>query len=629
MKNNDNGKKLADELKIIESSGITADKRKLTRDMCAQFSDPDEYIREYVVNSFDARATKCEIYGEEDEQNIFIYIRDNGHGMNKKTLNGFFTLYRSEKQNVPGKAIGRFGIGKVSVAAVPEQSEFFVRTSDGIDCFEAKTGSFLNNDPIFIYEVSPVPERGTTFKITFRKKESLSIVLKKLANILKRFVKYLPMEIIVYHVAKNKTGMAGTPETINQPWQVDDKPFGHRYYTTIWGKEFEILLSLGKEVHEIYQNRVFISDKYNLLKPDKEKEFELPFLNICVESSQFELPFGRHCLSDEDILVPLADYIREELFPGFWDELVEKVWVNDVSFKGFSCEHLEKMAIRLMYQWTDLRKSWCQIPIFNIYPVKRVSLAGLEKMVVKSGKIYIASSDNTGMNYAGFDGPVLLQEQPANCFNLILRIFERSIIDLNMNDTVMEAPPNVCPNLTMDEIYMEDNLGFHKDLFQGLGKKFFTDESTESALFTRVRSLNEMHGIYPELRKAENDFEKVKWKINYLVNRDLTPCKSHRFIIVNNSVVLNLYHPDVRRLVKICRMDPKLAGHWAVAMCLTEDNRILPHLTSESREDLLMLDAMAKVISEEEISGTIKVEELRKMKKSFLDLLKNINRNLN
>ena len=76
-------------------------------------------------------------------------------------------------------------------------------------------------------------------------------------------------------------------------------------------------------------------------------------------------------------------------------------------------------------------------------------------------------------------------------------------------------------------------------------------------------------------------------------------------------------------------MDPKLAGHWAVAMCLTEDNRILPHLSSESREDLLMFDAMAKVISEEEISGKIQADDLRKMKQSFWDLLKNINKNLN
>ncbi len=50
---------LAETLKDIERNGIQADRQHLKRNMCTQFADYYEFIREYVVNAYDASATFC------------------------------------------------------------------------------------------------------------------------------------------------------------------------------------------------------------------------------------------------------------------------------------------------------------------------------------------------------------------------------------------------------------------------------------------------------------------------------------------------------------------------------------------------------------------------------------------
>lgn len=57
---------------------------------------------------------------------------------------------------------------------------------------------------------------------------------------------------------------------------------------------------------------------------------------------------------------------------------------------------------------------------------------------------------------------------------------------------------------------------------------------------------------------------------------------------------MNLNYPEVRKLLELSETAPALAGHWALAMCLSDKNRILPQLTPESREDLIVMDAITK-----------------------------------
>ena len=166
------------ELIQIAEQGIQSDVQHLKEDFCAQFADPFEFIREYVVNAYDAQATQCIIHGRESREDITITIQDNGHGMNKEGAVNFFTLYRSRKFGDPLKTVGRFGIGKLSVAAIPGQNTFLMKTSTGSDCWEARAGSLLSNDPIDLFQIRPIPPAGTTFEITFQKKDTLALAIK-------------------------------------------------------------------------------------------------------------------------------------------------------------------------------------------------------------------------------------------------------------------------------------------------------------------------------------------------------------------------------------------------------------------------------------------------------------------
>jgi hypothetical protein len=107
--------------------------------------------------------------------------------------------------------------------------------------------------------------------------------------------------------------------------------------------------------------------------------------------------------------------------------------------------------------------------------------------------------------------------------------------------------------------------------------------------------LARLAGLSEEAIMAQADLGQLKWRVSYLVQRDgKTPCRSHRFLVKGKTVVVNLYHPDVIRLLQLTEKAPALAGHWGLAMCLTDTNKILPHLTPAAREDLILADAMAK-----------------------------------
>jgi hypothetical protein len=152
---------LEKDLNAIDSQGISADRKKLKQDMCAQFSDHREWAREYVVNAFDAMATHCKISGQEDEETLTIKVEDNGHGMDKQGIKDYFTLFKSIKYGDPEKTIGCHGAGKLSVAAIPGQSGFSMRTSTGKECWQLKTGSLLDDDPVTIHRIDSVPAKNT------------------------------------------------------------------------------------------------------------------------------------------------------------------------------------------------------------------------------------------------------------------------------------------------------------------------------------------------------------------------------------------------------------------------------------------------------------------------------------
>ena len=65
------------DLKRMSEQGIGVDLKRIKEDLCAQFTDYREWIREYVVNAYDAGAGYCHISGFEQGGTITIIVEDN------------------------------------------------------------------------------------------------------------------------------------------------------------------------------------------------------------------------------------------------------------------------------------------------------------------------------------------------------------------------------------------------------------------------------------------------------------------------------------------------------------------------------------------------------------------------
>jgi hypothetical protein len=628
-KNEEPSKGLEKSLKKIQEVGIQADTAHIKKDMCAQFSDEDEWIREYVVNSFDAHAKNCKIWAEGIDGQVTVFVKDDGHGMDKQGITDFCTLYRSRKKYSSGKTVGQFGIGKMSVAAIKGQKKFKVRTSNGHECWIAEAGNLLSDEPVKIYRIKQVPPQGTLFEITFETKDTPEQVMRRLTKILRKYTRYLPIRTELNYPDDPETGLSAITETIGQEWSAENEWHGMAYEFNLLGKQFEVMMSTGRAANEIYQNKVLVSDGYDLLSYDLNKKIQVPHLRIQVNSAAFELPFGRHCLRNEYILKPIAAKLREEILPDYFNYLLH-LYTSQPEESDSLENTLTDMAGALVVQIPDHRKKWCNIPLFRIYPDKRVSLVRLDHLITEAGKVYLEENENTGADYSFFDAPILLQDQPGNSLNFLKDCFSKELINLSLNDVVIEMPANSGLQLSKDEEDFAASLGFASDLSnmqnsggrsEGFDNEYGLGESDGFGFFGGRKS--DFNTNSTKKNDASALFKNLSWRVNYLVGRDgKTPCMTHRFIFNQNTVVLNLYHPDVQQLVKLSKTAPKLIGHWAVAMCFTEDNRILSFMSSESRETLLLVDAMMKMGTGAEPKDKTENKNLKKVRKSMRNLLR-------
>lgn len=104
----------------------------LVDDVVRQFADPYAYLRELVQNALDARSPAIEVRVQRDGQGrVTTAVIDAGSGMSRATLEGpLLTLFASPKEN-DREAIGKYGIGFVSVLACdPVHVEVCSRAGD-------------------------------------------------------------------------------------------------------------------------------------------------------------------------------------------------------------------------------------------------------------------------------------------------------------------------------------------------------------------------------------------------------------------------------------------------------------------------------------------------------------------
>jgi len=601
-----NTQELQNELAQIEKNGVQADSRKLKEDMCAQFADPREWIREYVVNACDANAKNCWITGIEEENTLTICVEDNGHGMDRQGILDFNTIYRSVKNCTADAAVGQFGVGKLSVAAIPGQCGFSMTTSNGNEGWRMTTGSILSDEPIVLEKIEPVPQQGSRFEITFKKEHPLQQELKMLADILKKYLKF--KEIAVCICSENSFF-----HMINGlPWKPGEysgfhEPFARHFLFTAGSEVFDAVLSLSEGGHEIYQHRVLITNRYNLFSHGLEgDDLIVPYLSVRLDSAGFELPIGRHCLRNEEILAPLAKKMRWEILPAFFESLLD--WYEEEFFDTSQKYHkyIEEIACCLMKVSYSSFYPWNNMPLFVTKNHHRLSLAELQKSVGKTGKMYLEGDDNQGIDYSIFDAPVLANDQPAGGKEIIEKLFKDKIVNLGVDDVVFEAPKGSIKELGPRETHFADFLRFHPSVQQWEQRCDRNDENSggiDSIYGVSVaKDLSQRAAkIADESQDAQEELKNLEWRVNYLVQRDgKTPSRTHLFMMKKDKIILNLFHPEVETLLILSEKTPALAGHWALAMCLAEEKKILPHLTPETREEIILIDAIAKSAESEE-----------------------------
>jgi hypothetical protein len=586
-------------LQSISARGIQADSRRLKDDMIRQWDDHRLFVREYAANSCDARARVCQVYGNEKGDLQTIVIEDDGLGMDRRGVIDFMKVFRSNKPNAD-RPVGQHGIGRLSAAANPDLVSFAMLTSDGREMWQLTTTSLLGDVPMTLKRVEPVGPHGTRFELTYKKRRSLREELHELRAILETYVRFLPMNIVVFVPERDDPGATAQPHFVHGEWNRPGERFVRSYEFELDGRSYELILGLGADKHEVYQNRVLITaTRYNLLCHDLTPAFRVPHLTIRVDSQDFQVPFGRHCLRNEQQVLPrLARHIRERVLPQYFAELHQAYELGTLKDYGVSPGEVEDMACALMRFDPSAERLWSRLPVFATRNWGRVSLVMLDKYVRSRKSLYIADENvGEGVDYSVFDVPVLSQQQPLGGMDVLNTLFRHSLLNLSAEDTVLEAPAGVGPTPGPREKRLERHLRFSPDAAQRAYRRSAAKDRGRSRRRAQdsIEDLQRLAGVCQEAVLAMQDIT-LEWRVNYLVGRDgRTPCDTHRFLLKNNQVVvLNLYHPDIRDLVSLADRNAPLAGHFGLALCLTEDGRLLKHLTPEAREDLLVADAVAK-----------------------------------
>jgi len=597
---------IVEELQELVDQGIQVDRTRLKKDMCEQFIDPREWYRESVVNAFDADATVCWISGREDKETITITIADNGHGMDRKGILDFNMLYRSVKSSTLNSAVGQFGVGKLSVAAIKGQKHFVMLTSTGTETWRMKANCLLDDDLILLEKLDETLPRGTKLEITFDKKISLARELLKAEKVLRTYLKYKDIAICISSDGLDSCRWLQPHGWDSKEIHAQTDPYSRRYLLDLDSMKFDVVLSIGATSHEVYKQRVLVTNHYDLLFWGQEKSMEIPFLTIRVDSDDFEVPIGRHCLSNESELLKLTKKIWADLLPQYIDEMIRSYQRGFPQNDSHLYSKVEEMMCALMLCKGAPENPWNRFPIFNIKNGERQSMIELQEHLVEKGKLYLEDEVTPGADYSVFDAPVLAQKQPKGGEELIETIFDDYLIKLGTYNIIFERPVGQNTDLDPLEKEFQQYLGFHPLITemnflktQGDNNSGFFGFSSESQ-----EELERLAGVFRESREAIKSLEEINWRANYLVHQDgRSPCTSQLFLYSNKTVVLNLNHEQVKKFVALTRTSPALAGHWALAMCLTSGEKILPELSAQVREDLILMDAIAKC-------GTKKIPEL-------------------
>jgi len=595
---------LEEKLNRIVARGIDVDAGRIKEDMCAQFTDPNEWIREFAVNAADARAESCHISAHGDKKSFTVVVEDDGCGMDRKGVMDFCNIFRSVKKGDTLRTVGTHGVGKLSPAAVPGQRGFVMTTSTGEECWRMAAGCLLNNAPIRIDRMEPVSPKGTRFEITFDNRDGSTSgsKLKEYADLLEHYLRHFGLRIVLFET--DQTGSNGPKwakpvRRIQGDWETEAERMGRSDSFRLAGCSFDAVMGLGAGEHELYQKKVLVTEKYNLLSYDLSEELTVPHLKIRVDSPDFRLPFGRNRLSNEEVLAPLSRSLRREILPKYFDQLYVIYEVGRLKDYGIEVREMEEIACALLlHDETSKTGHWTNLPLFHAMNSPTLSFLQLKQSSLKHGMFYFEKQQISGTDYRAFNAPVISGTQPQGALEVLKKHFSEWMMILGADDAIVEMTEACRPGLGEKEKGFEKCLGFQRAAARqaGSGRHLVRKNNVKQALAMFLEKGGRFKSSVEAHFRAEKDLSTLKWRVNYLVHRNgKTPCRTHQFILKGDTVVLNMNHSVIRQLFQLSETDSALAGHLAMVMCLNHEGSILAHITPEKRDELLMLDAVCRV----------------------------------
>ena len=199
------------------AGGPKAEQDGLVDDVVRQFSDPFAFYRELVQNAIDAGAGRIavRIVHDDAEGLTKIAVEDDGSGMTEEVLtNDLTVLFKSTKEQ-RDDAIGKFGIGFVSVLAIePLLVAVDTSTGDGV-----RHRLELHPDHTWDLLRSEGEGRGTTVTLTVRVDAFAAFVNRSRAA-LERWCRHA--RVPVTFAVHGGGGADGEPERIDRPLALDD-----------------------------------------------------------------------------------------------------------------------------------------------------------------------------------------------------------------------------------------------------------------------------------------------------------------------------------------------------------------------------------------------------------------------
>ena len=598
-------------LQELASKNIQADPSHLVESIRRQFANPLEYVRELIANGLDAGATGIRVRGrwlEGEKYPLQIFFEDDGKGMGRAEVERYLTVFDSFKDG-DGATVGRHGVGKLSPWADSHLGTYTVDTCD------SKERTFLHMESVHqgVMRVYPAGDRppGTTVTLAWRGRdaEELAFRMERVTKVAEEYCRYAGKPIrIEYrnHLLCQEESVAITHTPDGDGWVPLES-------VEIPGGKVKLWYRLGGGPWGVffYQGGIRLcSDNSALSITNGTGGWEFPGLQLMADSQAFDVPISRNAVKRNEPYFALGWYLRKKVVPALVEEACRRLSREDMSQFREQDEDLTIAYLRHDFKFAPAK----DIPLFPVFPFGKACVNQLNAWRHRQGKLCVCR-----IECGPLDAPPQAAADMLDARRLTFQM--RSVLEAGLGplqdvdfdkEVMVLSETSQQGQLSPLEARFQDCLTLRKP-----GMEWLMESDEEIAgLGARIldmafRRLGKEGRGEKEIsnERCAPEIPKIKFRLGRLVKMDgNTPATTRKFLQDGKSVVLNLFHPDLERHMRLAAKDPSLAAHWCLReLLLSGEVEQFRHLSQEVREALIQFDAAARCAPSRDVperSGT-------------------------